>query len=84
MGPESSSEYFNLGSTIQSLNSSLYLNIGNKVDGKSYLPLSFGATSNTTAWALEGDTVITSTGSTYGRRELVHWIDGGRREMWLR
>ncbi|KAF8859662.1 hypothetical protein BDZ45DRAFT_589609, partial [Acephala macrosclerotiorum] len=68
MGPESSSEYFNLGSTIQSLNSNMYLNIGNKVDGKSYLPLSFRTTSNTTAWALEGDTVITSTGSTDGRQ----------------
>ncbi|KUJ20124.1 uncharacterized protein LY89DRAFT_716570 [Mollisia scopiformis] len=68
MGPESSSEYFNLDSSIQSLNSSLYLNIGPKVDGKSYLPLSLDATSNTTAWALEGDTVITSTASTYGRQ----------------
>jgi hypothetical protein len=68
MGPEASSEYFNIGSTIQSLNSSLYLNIGPS-SGKSYLPLSLDKTSNTTAWGLEGDTVITTTASSYGRRE---------------
>jgi len=68
MGPESTSEYFIIGSTIQSVNSSLYLNIGEKVGGKSFLPLSFARTANTTAWGLEGDTVITTTGSTYGRR----------------
>lgn len=68
VGPEASSEYFTIGSSIQSLNSSLYLNIGPST-GKSYLPLSFDKTSNTTAWRLEGDTVITVTESTYGRRE---------------
>lgn len=68
MGPESTSEYFAIGSTIQSVNSSLYLNIGEKVGGKSFLPLSFAKTANTTAWGLEGDTVITTTGSAYGRR----------------
>jgi hypothetical protein len=67
MGPEASSEYFTIGSSIQSLNSSLFLNIGPDT-GKSYLPLSFDATSNTTAWGLEGDTVITTTASSYGRR----------------
>lgn len=69
MGPEATSEYYNIGSTIQSTNSSMYLNIGEKVGGKSYLPLSFNATSSGAPWALEGDTVITATGSTYGRRE---------------
>ncbi|KAK0100953.1 hypothetical protein ONS96_006185 [Cadophora gregata f. sp. sojae] len=69
MGPESTSEYFTIGNTIQSVNSSLYLNIGEKVDGRSYLPLSFAKTANTTAWGLEGDTVITVTGSAYGRRK---------------
>ncbi|KAH7393161.1 hypothetical protein BKA64DRAFT_675437 [Cadophora sp. MPI-SDFR-AT-0126] len=68
MGPESTSEYFTIGSTIQSVNSSLYLNIGEKVGGKSFLPLSFAKTANTTAWGLEGDTVITVTASTYGRQ----------------
>jgi hypothetical protein len=68
MGPEASSEYFVIGSTIQSLNSSLFLNIGPGT-GKSYLPLSLDSVSNTTAWGLEGDTVITTTASSYGRRK---------------
>lgn len=76
MGPESSSEYFIIGSTIQSTNTSLYLNIGEKIGGKSYLQLSFGATANTTAWGLEGDTVITTTGSGYGRREFYPSLFG--------
>ncbi|KAH9221120.1 hypothetical protein DL95DRAFT_455899 [Leptodontidium sp. 2 PMI_412] len=68
MGPEATSEYLIISSTIQSTNTSLYLNIGGKVGGKSFLPLSFGKVANTTAWGLEGDTVITTTGSGYGRR----------------
>ena len=68
MGPEATSEYFTIGSTIQSVNSSLYLNIGTNA-GKSYLPLTLDKASNTTAWGLEGDTVITVTGSGYGRRK---------------
>lgn len=68
MGPEAASEYFVIGDTIQSTNTSMYLNIGESTT--SYLPLSFGATANTTAWGLEGDTIITTTGSTYGRRKF--------------
>lgn len=68
MGPEATSEYFVIGSTIQSTNSSLYLNLGNS--STSYLPLSFDTTSTTTAWGLEGDTIITADGSKYGRRKL--------------
>jgi hypothetical protein len=68
MGPEASSEYFTIRSSIQSLNSSLYLNIGPSSE-KSYLPLSFDETSNTTAWGSECDTVIIVTGSTHGRRK---------------
>lgn len=67
LGPESSGEYFAIGSTIQSSNSSLYLNIG--TSSTSYLPLSFDATATTTGWGLEGDTIITAQGSQYGRRE---------------
>ncbi|EPE29904.1 hypothetical protein GLAREA_01064 [Glarea lozoyensis ATCC 20868] len=66
MGPEKTSEYFNIGSTIQSTNTSQYLNIG--TNSRSFKPLSFGPTATTTAWALEGDTIITGTGSSYGRR----------------
>ncbi|KAH8594812.1 hypothetical protein B0O99DRAFT_595294 [Bisporella sp. PMI_857] len=65
MGPEATGEYFLIGSTIKSQNSSLYLNIGTNT--KSYLPLSFDSTATSTPWALEGDTIITSNGSKYGR-----------------
>jgi hypothetical protein len=67
LGPEASSEYFDISGTILSSNTSAYLNVGNS--SNSYLPLSFGSTASTTAWALEGDTIITSTSSTWGRRE---------------
>ncbi|OCL14812.1 hypothetical protein AOQ84DRAFT_425915 [Glonium stellatum] len=66
LGPAASGEYFTIGSTIQSTNTSNYLNIGTA--STSYKPLSFSKTSNTTAWALEGDTIITATASTYGRQ----------------
>ena len=67
LGPAATGEFFNIGSTIQSANSSLYINIG--ADSTSYKTLSFGQTATTTAWGLEGDTIITTTSSTYGRRE---------------
>ncbi|KAH8757533.1 hypothetical protein BGZ57DRAFT_771905 [Hyaloscypha finlandica] len=67
MGPEATSEYFTIGSSIQSLNSSLFLNIGPGT-GKSYLPLSLDTVPTTTAWGLEGDTVITTAASSYGRQ----------------
>jgi hypothetical protein len=60
-------DHSNIGTTIQSTNTSQYLNIG--TNSKSYKPLSFGATPDTKAWALEGDTIITGTGSSYGRRK---------------
>jgi len=67
MGPEATGEYFVIGTTIQSTNSSMYLNIGTSTT--SYLPLSLDNTSTTTAWGLEGDTIITTNGSKYGRRK---------------
>jgi hypothetical protein len=72
MGPEAASEYFNIASTIQSTNTSMYLNIRNST--ASYKPLSFNVASTSSPWALEGDTIITSTGSSYGRRK---WNDLG-------
>ncbi|KAI8964721.1 hypothetical protein F5Y11DRAFT_345175 [Daldinia sp. FL1419] len=92
MGPETSSEYFNIGGWIQSMNTSLFLNIGN--DQTSYKTLTFAEATVTDAWALEvpcypldahiaylgcfcniadygneqGDTIITSQGSNYGRQ----------------
>jgi hypothetical protein len=68
MGPEATGEFFIINESIQSQNSSLYLNIGTST--ASYLPLTLDATSNTTAWGLEGDTIITTQTSSYGRRML--------------
>jgi hypothetical protein len=68
MGPVATSEYFVIGDTIQSTNTSMYLNIGTSTT--SYLPLSFNSTASTTAWGLEGDTIITESTSSYGRRKF--------------
>ncbi|KAI0406354.1 hypothetical protein F4802DRAFT_596380 [Xylaria palmicola] len=69
MGPERSSEYFNIaGGAIQSANSSAYLTVG--ADSTSYKTLTLSASAGTAApgWALEGDTIITGTGSAWGRQ----------------
>ncbi|KKY37984.1 hypothetical protein UCDDA912_g02013 [Diaporthe ampelina] len=73
MGPEASSEYFNINGSIQSANTSLYLNVGS--DSTSYKTLTFGTAASTSAWALEGDTIITAQGSTWGRREYLTCAD---------
>lgn len=69
MGPESTADNFTIGGTIQSKKTGQYLNI--QTASTSYKPLVFGATGDTTAWGLEGDTIITVTGSSYGRRESM-------------
>jgi len=69
MGPEAAGELFTIGSTIKSQTTNLYLNIG--TGSSSYLPLSLDATATTTAWGLEGDTIITANGSKYGRRKCL-------------
>ncbi|KAK6208332.1 hypothetical protein LQW54_006956 [Pestalotiopsis sp. IQ-011] len=66
MGPESSSEYFDVAGTIESVNTTRYLNIGS--DSTSYKAVTFGNASTTTGWGLEGDTIITTTASTWGRQ----------------
>lgn len=69
LGPERTSEYFDIGSsTIRSANTSMYINVG--AESTSYKALTFGKEATTKAWALEGDTIITSTASSLGRREL--------------
>ncbi|TVY91395.1 hypothetical protein LAWI1_G002692 [Lachnellula willkommii] len=80
MGPEASSEYFNISDTIQSTNTSMFLNIGVGGGGVSYLPLSFfNATSGAGPWGLEGDTIITTEGSSYGRQREreIGWVRDG-------
>ena len=69
LGPERSAEFYNIGSTLQSTNTSQYINI--VTASTSYKPLALSATSNTTAWGLEGDTIITTTGSSFGRRKFT-------------
>lgn len=67
LGPEATAESFNIGKTIQSTNTSMFLNIGS--DTTSYKTITLDKTSNTDAWGLEGDTIITTNGSKFGRRE---------------
>ncbi|KAK1907336.1 hypothetical protein P3342_005662 [Pyrenophora teres f. teres] len=66
LGPESTADEFTIGGTIQSKKTSKYLNIGTA--STSYKPLVWGTTGQTTAWGLEGDTIITVQGSSYGRQ----------------
>ncbi|KAH8157747.1 hypothetical protein CIB48_g10496 [Xylaria polymorpha] len=83
MGPEASSEYFNIASgAIQSANSSAYLTVG--ADSTSYKTLTLSSSSAGTGgaapgWALEGDTIITGTSSAWGRQLnfLVCKLGGG-------
>ncbi|KAI1637278.1 hypothetical protein F4809DRAFT_640698 [Biscogniauxia mediterranea] len=96
MGPEASSEYFDIGATIRSTNTSAYLNIASSSpdddddddEGASYKTLVFGGEAEegvTDAWGLEGDTIITSTGSAYGRQLnfLVCQLGGGFWQVYL-
>ncbi|KAK8107559.1 uncharacterized protein PG998_009572 [Apiospora kogelbergensis] len=88
MGPESSSEYFNIDGTIRSTNTSRYLSI-NGDDATSYKTLTFANTtaggSGTNVWALEGDTIITGKSSNWGRQLnfLVCKMDGNFWQVYL-
>ncbi|KAK7751959.1 hypothetical protein SLS62_006102 [Diatrype stigma] len=69
MGPESDSEYFDITTSIQSTNTSMYLNIADDGDAAaSYKTLVFGEAGDTSGWGLEGDTIITTTDSSWGRQ----------------
>ncbi|KAL2274091.1 hypothetical protein FJTKL_03698 [Diaporthe vaccinii] len=83
MGPEASSEFFNINGSIQSANTSLYLNVGS--DSTSYKTLTFGTAASTSAWALEGDTIITAQSSTWGRQLnfLACKLDGNYWQVYL-
>ncbi|KAI0358481.1 hypothetical protein OH77DRAFT_1396833, partial [Trametes cingulata] len=62
LGPEASSGYFTIGSTISldgADGSKLYLNVDESAT-TSYKPLTFDAVATTTDWGLEGDTIITT------------------------
>ena len=68
MGPEATSDFFTIGGTIQSTNSSAYLAVA--AGDASYKTLRFaGSSAGGDVWGLEGDTIITRQGSSWGRRE---------------
>ncbi|KAF2639191.1 hypothetical protein P280DRAFT_429615, partial [Massarina eburnea CBS 473.64] len=66
LGPEVSADNFTIGDTIQAKKTNAYLNV--VAATTSYKPLVWGAGAETTAWGLEGDTIITVTGSAFGRQ----------------
>ncbi|KAF6839433.1 hypothetical protein CPLU01_01853 [Colletotrichum plurivorum] len=72
LGPEASAESFDIAGTIRSANSSSYLNVGG--DATSYKTLTFGDASETDAWGLEGDTIITTRESSWGRRAELNFL----------
>ena len=67
LGPAATSEYFNIAGSIQSVNTSAYINIAGG-ESTSYKTLTFDKAATTTGWGLEGDTIITTQTSSYGRR----------------
>ncbi len=73
LGPVATSEYFNIAGTIQSTNTSMYLNVGS--DTTSYKTLTFDKTASTKVWTLEGDTILTQTSSSFGRRKCAPEIE---------
>nr|XP_036589712.1 uncharacterized protein CTRU02_00466 [Colletotrichum truncatum]KAF6801717.1 hypothetical protein CTRU02_00466 [Colletotrichum truncatum] len=83
LGPEASAESFNIAGTIQSANSSSYLNVGS--DATSYKSLKFSNSSETNAWGLEGDAIITTRSSSWGRQLnfLVCQLDGNYWQLYL-
>lgn len=68
LGPEATSERFDIPTTIRSVNTTMYLNVG--TESTSYKSLTFGTTASTDSWGLEGDAIMTKPGSALGRSEL--------------
>ncbi|CAG7853748.1 SubName: Full=Uncharacterized protein {ECO:0000313/EMBL:CCA68016.1} [Serendipita indica DSM 11827] len=68
LGPQSSGGYFTINGSIKLNNASpaLYLNIASS--STSYKALTFSTSPTFTGWGLEGDTIVTVTGSLYGRQ----------------
>ncbi|RYP04393.1 hypothetical protein DL764_004487 [Monosporascus ibericus] len=84
VGPESESEYFDINGSIRSTNTSMYLNIA-EGESTSYRTLVFGESAATSAWGLEGDTIITTRGSSWGRQLnfLACQLDGDYWQVYL-
>ncbi|KAF8311946.1 hypothetical protein DL93DRAFT_1351196 [Clavulina sp. PMI_390] len=68
LGPEDSGAYFvfNSDGSLSVSGSGLYLNLANTTS--TYPQLTMGSTANFFGWGLEGDTIITTTTSTFGRQ----------------
>ncbi|KAI5848669.1 hypothetical protein DFP73DRAFT_337725 [Morchella snyderi] len=66
MAAEATALRFIISGSIQDTTSGLYLNADSSTT--SYKPISFGATATTTGWGLEGDTIITTNASVFGRQ----------------
>ncbi|KAI8947368.1 hypothetical protein F4801DRAFT_513122 [Xylaria longipes] len=83
MGPEASSEYFNIADgAIQSANSSAYLAVGTDSTSYKTLTLTPSASAGTPGWALEGDTIITGTSSAWGRQLNFLVCKVGSGDLW--
>ncbi|KAH0611403.1 uncharacterized protein H6S33_010668 [Morchella sextelata] len=67
MAAEATAERFIISGSIQDTTSGLYLNVDSSAT-TSYKAISFGATATTTGWGLEGDTIITTNASVFGRQ----------------
>lgn len=66
LGPVGSSGYYNINGAIQTSGGGPYLNIDSGT--ASYRQLTFNSTATFSGWTLEGDTIITSQTSSYGRQ----------------
>ncbi|EHA55675.1 hypothetical protein MGG_15084 [Pyricularia oryzae 70-15] len=83
LGPEATSERFDIPTTIRSVNTTMYLNVG--TESTSYKSLTFGTTASTDSWGLEGDTIMTKPGSALGRNLnfVVCRLEGSFWRLWL-
>lgn len=66
---EATAGEFTISESVQETTSSKYLNI--QEADTSFKPLAFGAKENFSGWGLEGDTLITTEASEYGRRRFL-------------
>ncbi|KAJ3044684.1 hypothetical protein HDV00_001088 [Rhizophlyctis rosea] len=81
LGSESTGgRYIIANGKIQTVGSGLYLNYENTTNG--YKALTFDATSTSTGWGLEGDTIITTNGSPLGR-QLNFLVCGSQNVLYL-
>lgn len=85
LAAESTAGSFVISGSISLVSSSptLYLNVLSATT--SYKPLAFNTTATTTKWGLEGDTIITTNSSPWGRQLnfLACATSGGKYDVYL-